>query len=206
MRHSALVPRRFISRIAAAVLASAGLLVLPGCWVFSVNPLYEDNLAKPDPDLFFDPTLVGSWWSEDKDCPWILTITAREQVFDLTSAPSPQCKSEGKPSRYEAHLVKLDNHVFMDVMPEQHEVCDSCLPLRSLFLARVEKNSFALTPINDEWLKGSIEGKTVMLQVLPDRPPEILTASSKELKVFMRKYADDKTAFQPSDDLTFKRK
>lgn len=179
--------------------------MLPGCWVYSVNPLYEDNLAKPDPDLFYDQTLVGSWGSVDNDCPWILIITANQQGYDLTMAPSPQCKSEEKTSKYEGHLVKLDNHVFLDLKPAQDEVCDSCLPLRSFFLARVEKDSLALTPINDEWLNNSIKQKTVMLETLPNRP-EILAASSKDLKAFMRKYADDKSAFQPSDNLTLKRK
>jgi hypothetical protein len=205
MRHSALVPRRFISRIAAAILAFAGLLVLSGCWVYSINSLYEDNLAKPDPDLFFDQVLLGSWGIEN-DCPWVLTIAANQQVYDLTWAPSPQCKNEGKTSKYEGHLVKLDNHVFLDATPEQDEVCEACLPLRSFFLVRVERNSLALTPINYEWLKESVEQKTVTLENLPDRPPEILVASSKELKAFMRKYADDKSAFQPSATLMFKRK
>ena len=87
MRHSAFVPRRFIPRIATAILAFAALLVLPGCWVYSVNPLYEENLAKPDPDLFFDQALLGSWWIPDDDCRRILTITANQQVYDLTSPP-----------------------------------------------------------------------------------------------------------------------
>jgi len=206
MCHSALVSPRFISRIAAAFLAFAGLLVLPGCWVYSVNPLYEDNLAKPDTDLLFDQALLGSWWIVNDDCPWILTVTANQQIYDLTTAPLPQCKSEEKTSRYEGHLVKLDSHVFLDVTPEQNEVCDLCLPLRSFFLAHVEENSLTLTPINYEWLKDSIEQKTVMLQTLPDRPPEILASSSKELKAFMRKYADNKSVFQASSNITFKRK
>jgi len=87
MCYSALVPHRFISRIAAAILALAGLLMLPGCWVFSINPLYEDNLGKPDPDLFFDQALLGSWRGADEDCPWILTIAAKEQAYGLTAAP-----------------------------------------------------------------------------------------------------------------------
>jgi hypothetical protein len=206
MRDSAHVPRRFTSRIAAAILACAGLLVLPGCWVYSVNPLYENKfLAKLDPDLTFDQTLVGSWWIADKDCPWIVTIAASQQTYDLTMAPSPQCKSEEKTSKYQGHLVKLDNHVFLDLAPGQDEVCDSCLALHQIFLAQIEKNSFALTPINYDWLKKSIEQKTLIIQTLPDRP-EVLTASSKELKDFMRKYADDKSAFQPAPDFIFKRR
>lgn len=206
MRRSALVPSRVISRIAAGALALASLLMLSGCWVFSMNPLYEDKLfAKPDPDLTFDQTLVGSWWIADKDCPWIVTVAASQQTYDLTMAPSPQCKSEEKTSKYQGRLVKLDNRVFLDLAPGQDEVCDSCLALHQIFLAQIEKNSFALTPINYDWLKKSIEQKTLIIQTLPDRP-EVLTASSKELKDLMRKYADDKSAFQPAPDLMFKRK
>jgi len=206
MRRSAFVHFSLISRIAASTLVFAGLLVLAGCWVYSVHPLYEENLAKPDPDLFFDQALLGSWWIADDDCPGILTIAAREQAYTLSTAPSAQCKGDKKTSQYEGHLVKLDNHVFLDIAPALGEVCDLCLPLRSFFLVQIEKNSLALVPINYEWLNNSIKQKTVMLETLPNPPSEILVASSKELKAFMRKYADDNSVFQPSDKLTFKRK
>jgi hypothetical protein len=73
-------------RIATLVLALASLLVLPGCWVFSVAPLYEENLAHPDTDLEFDQNLVGSWWHADKECLWTLTVSAQQKkaAYDLT--------------------------------------------------------------------------------------------------------------------------
>src|SRR5271167_590239 len=99
MRRFARVHFSFISRIAVTILVFAGLIGLAGCWVFSIYPLYEENLAKPDPDLIFDPTLVGSWLATDKDCQWVLTISDWKQVFyELTMDFPPQC-GEGTNSK-----------------------------------------------------------------------------------------------------------
>jgi hypothetical protein len=207
MRRSALVPSCFALRIAKTLLVLAGLVALSGCWVTSVNPLYEDKfVSKPDPDLIFDQNLVGTWGFDDEDCPGTLKIEAEEGAYDLTMTPSPQCKRDEKILKYEGHLVKLDSHVFLDLAPQQEEVCVMCLPLRQFFLVKIERNSLALTPIDYDWLKKSIEQKTVIIQTVPDRPEIVLTASSKELKDFVRKYADDKSAFRSVPSDTFKRK
>jgi len=181
------------------------IVVLSGCPVSSMNPLYEDEfLSKPDPDLVVDQAFVGHWRIQDKECPKILTITNKESVYHLTAAPSPQCKSEEKTYRYEGHLVKLDGHIFLDLGPEPDEVCEMCFPQHHIFLARIEKSSFSLTPLDDEWLKTSIAQKIVVIQTLPARP-EVVTAPSKELKEFVRKYADDQSAFKPVPELTCER-
>ncbi len=86
---------RLAPRIATLVLALASLLVLPGCWVFSVEPLYEENLAHPDTDLEFDQNLVGSWWHADEECPWTLAVSVhqKEAAYDLTETAGPECKT-----------------------------------------------------------------------------------------------------------------
>ena len=202
-------PRRrkfsFVLRMAGVLLALSGLVVLPACWVFSVNPLYEEDVAKPDPDLTFAPVLVGSWGRVDDDCLWILTITANGQVYELTLGPSPQCKGDQETTRYEGHLVKLGTHLVLDLSPRHEEVCYSCMPLQSFLLVQADKDSFTLTPIDDEWLKKSIEQKRVALSVLPGNS-DVLTSSTSDLKAFVRKYADDKDAFKPDSDLVFHRR
>ena len=38
-----------------------GLLMLTGCDVMSIHPLYEDVLSPKDPDIVIDNGLTGSW-------------------------------------------------------------------------------------------------------------------------------------------------
>ena len=204
-----------IPRSVCIALAAAALLVLPGCWVYSVEPLYEAKLSRPDPDLTFDPAITGSWLyvGKDDDCLWTLAITAEQQVYELTMAPASNCKGEEKTTRYEGHLVKLDSHRFLDVAPSSAEVCDLCLPLHSFFVMSQGNDTLTLIRVSDDWLSTAIAQQKVTLAHLGDgdRVREItndvtLTASSKDLKAFVRKYADDKAAFPPDPSFVFKRK
>jgi hypothetical protein len=128
-------------------------------------------------------------------------------------APAPNCKGEEKTTKYEGHLVKLDNHRFLDVAPDSAEVCELCLPLHSFFPISQENDTLALIPLNDEWLSAAIvQNKVRLAHIYQDNYPRevtndaALTASSKDLKAFVRKYADDKAAFKPDPNLVFKRK
>ena len=105
-------------RIVALVFVLPSLLVLPGCWVLSVAPLYEENLAHPDRDLEFDQNLVGSWRHADKECSWTLSVSAhqKEAAYDLIYVADPECQTDEGEKRvlqYDGHVVKLDSHRFL---------------------------------------------------------------------------------------------
>ena len=197
-------------RIAALVFVLASLLVLPGCWVLSVAPLYEENLAHPDTDLELDQNLVGSWWHADKECSWTLSVSAhqKEAAYDLIWSADPGCKTdegEKKVLQYDGHVVKLDGHRFLDMSPRVADVCDLCMPLHNFFLISQQNDTLALTPMDGDWLEKAMAQRKVTLSHLNDGRLT-LTASSKELKVFVRRYAEDKAAFKPDSSFTFKRK
>jgi hypothetical protein len=189
-----------------AVLVFAVLIMLPGCWVSSVNGLVEEDFFHSDPDVTFDQGLTGAWEVTRDNCTTILTITAKEHTYDLQgSEQGEQCTGAGKKSYYEARLIKLDNHLFLDLSPRTDDVCEMCLPLHSIFLAKFDKDSLSLTPIDSDWLKNAVGKKTVTLATMPS-DTDRLTASPKDLKAFCRRYADDKEAFAPVSDFVFKRK
>jgi len=176
----------------------------------SVEPLYEEDLSAHDKDLLLDQSLVGSWWHEDKDCPWTLAFAAPpkgEFTYELTLTAAPGCETSdvhNKVDRYDGHVVELDNNHFLDVVPKSNEVCDACLALHVLFRISEQDNKLTLTPIDGEWLKDATTKGKVTLAHLNDGLT--VTASSKDLKAFVRKYASDPAAFKPDPDLTFQRK
>jgi hypothetical protein len=195
---------RDISKTAGITLVLAALLVLSGCWVTSVNGLYEDGfLSKKDPDLVFDQSLVGSWTVNDDKCTTLLTIAAEDDVYDLQSAKQGEGCSDDT-THLQARLVKLDTHYFLDVSPMDEDVCGMCGAKHSILLARFDKDTLSLTPIDSDWLKTSIAAKTVTLATVAN-DTDTITASSRELKAFCRRFAEDKAAFEPDSTETFNR-
>jgi|GEM_PF-2868202 len=195
-----------LTRLVGSVLPLAGLLFLSGCWVASINPLYEetsiDNLHK-DPDLVFDQSLIGSWSATSDKCTTLLTIAAKDETYDLQSIDQGEGCSEEK-FHQQGRLVKLDAHYFLDVSPMDDDVCNMCAPKHSILLAKFDKATLSLTPVDSEWLKKSITAKQVKLATVAG-DTDTITASSKDLKAFCRKYADDEAVFKPDSADTLKR-
>jgi hypothetical protein len=77
-----------VQRVVALILALAVLMLLPACWVTSINPLYDDGtIDQPhnDPEVVFDQSLIGSWTAVDDKCTTLLTISSKDQIYDLQS-------------------------------------------------------------------------------------------------------------------------
>jgi hypothetical protein len=196
-------------RVIGVALALVGLTMLPGCWVTSINPLYEDGGQLPtpaDPDVVVEKGLLGTWSFTDKDqCVTTLTIDIKERVYEIqTIENGEKCSDQGKVKNQEAKLVKLGDHEFLDVTARTEDVCQTCVAVHWIFLTQIDKESLSLVPINGEWLEKSLKQKRVAVATV-DGDPDTLTASSKALKAFCRKYANDKDAFHPDPDTTFKR-
>jgi len=211
MSLSGLIRSRCNLKIAGFVLALAELLMLPGCWVTSINPLYEDVTPK-DSDIVFENILIGSWTFTDDKCTTILTITAKDEVYDLRSVQGKECNDPEEKSHRQARLVKLDTYHFLDISPMSGDVCDMCLALHWIFLTKFDKDTLALTPIEWEGLKKLLRAGVVDLKTLPEDPkpriiegPTTLTALTKDLKRFCRRFAADKTVFRPDSTIMFKR-
>jgi hypothetical protein len=195
-------------------LVIAGLLVLPGCDVMSIHPLYEDVSPK-DPDVVLDKDLAGSWSLTDGKCTTILTVAAaKDETYDFRAVGEGEgCSDPGKETRQQARLVKLDSYYFLDVSPREEDVCVTCLALHWISLARFDKDTLSLTPIDSDGLKKLLQAGTVHLNVLPEDPklliperPMMLTALSKDLKNFCRKFAGNKKVFKPESTEMLTRK
>jgi len=193
--------RKLIAPQVALILAL--LCILPGCWVSSIHSLYEES---KDQDVITDPNLAGTWTVTDDDqCTTTLTVTMQAAVYSLHTVESGEaCSNRGEVSNYQARLVKLDAHRFLDVSPLDKDVCDMCIAKHDILLIKIDADSLAFTPIDSDWLKDALAAKTVTLSTLPD-DSDTLTASSGDLKEFCRKFAEDKAVFKPDSTVGFRR-
>jgi hypothetical protein len=192
-----------------AGLVLAGLMLLTGCWVESINGLYEDGNSSRDADLVVDQRLVGSWSMSEPgvedpgNCETTaLTITSTDQIYPLKWPLPKGCID--KVQNYEARLVKLDTYYFLDARATRDAICDTCIATHQIFRVDLDSDELSLTPIDSDWLNQSLADKSVTLATMPDES-DTVTASTADLKDFCRRFAADQAAFKPESALTFRR-
>lgn len=197
-------------RIAAFALPLLALLVLPSCWVQSINGLSEAGPFSYDKDQIYDSDLLGTWTITDQqNCLVTTQVTAdgRDYNWKVTSM-GKGCNNEHQveTNNYDGQLFKLDDHRFLDLTAGAEEkVCQACTRVHWIFKVDAANDSLTLIPIDSEWLEKAEKESTVTLPTAHG-DGDMLTASPKDLKEFCRKYADDANVFKPSPDSTLKRK
>ncbi|MBT7861566.1 MAG: hypothetical protein HN712_14695 [Gemmatimonadetes bacterium] len=160
--------------------AVAATLVMSGCLVPSIHPLYTPQ------DLVFDQALIGSWVDGDE----IWTFTQNEgHGYDLTIV------EDDETARLRAHLLDLDGRRFLDLYPEDPD-CDKCwyflhmLPVHTFCGVSVHGDTLGLAPLSSDWFEEKSQaGELEIAHELRD-DQIILTADTKSLQVFILEVAD----------------
>jgi hypothetical protein len=198
---------RIVLRIVALACGIVCVLLISACWITSITGLDEGGWDSVDHDRTFDPSLLGAWGVTSENCAVTMKITAKGDEYTLTETGKGKGCWKGKKKElyYRGILFKLDSHLFLDLSARPEDVCEMCRPKHEIYLMRIEKDAFSMTPIDSDWLKKAVEDKTVTMATLPG-DTDTITASPKELKDFCRKYADNKEAFKPIPDFAFSRK
>jgi len=186
-------------------------VLLGGCVpVMSLHSLYTEE------DVVFEENLVGTW-VDDPDSPkttWEFSRAgAKEKAYKLVYSDD-----EGKKGSFVVHLVKLENRLFLDVLPSQ-------FPSEQQDWEKMKwaYNFFFFVPAHTFIKIDSIEPKLKMRRTVNDEMKElfkeepnavkhelvedeiILTASTKELQAFVLKYAYDIRVFPAKIVLTRKK-
>jgi hypothetical protein len=176
--------------------------ILGGCVpVMSLHPLYTEK------DVVFEERLLGRWVDDPNSSETIWEFNRIEEpnnAYNLVFSDE-----EGKKGSFVAHLLKLQNRLFLDVYPSEPpwEIEDPNkleLPYNSFFLIPV--HTFIKIDFNGPQLKMWLTNDEEMKKLLKEEPSAvkhtfiedklILTAPTNELQNFVLKYADDKRVFK----------
>ncbi len=175
--------------------------LLGGCVpVMSLHSLYTKE------NVVFEEKLLGTW-VDDPNSP--------ETIWEFTHIDEPKnayklilSDDKGQKGSFVAHLVKLENSLFLDVFPDEFP-CDTEDPNKTDWLYNV----FFLVPVHtfikidsiEPQLKMRLTDDDKMAELLKEDPNAvkymsiedrlILTASTEELQAFVLKYADDSRVF-----------
>ena len=185
-------------------------VILGGCVpVISLHPLYTEK------DIVLDEKLYGTWVdnSSDPNTTWeFKSIDEPKNAYKLIFADE-----EGMKGSFVAHLVKLQNRLFLDIFPselpwEPEDPNKIDWPYNTLFL--IPAHTFVKVDSIEPQLKLRLTLESKMEELLKENPSAaehtsvgdrlVLTGSTKELQAFVLKYADDERVF--TDQVALSRK
>ena len=174
------------------------VLGMTGCFVLSVHPLYFEK------DLVFESGLVGTWGEKEheKDLSelWIFKKSG-EKSYRLIIRDVEE--GEGL---FEAHLLKLGDHMFLDLYPEEPETGSEfynmhVIPAHSFMRVSLEGHVLRLAFFDLDWLKKNIEQNKVSIKHECRDDTIVLTASTEELQAFVLKHIEEAFIFEEEGTL-----
>ena len=175
--------------------------LLGGCVpVISLHSLYTEE------NVVFEEKLLGTWVDEPN---------SPEAIWEFKRFDDPNnayklifSDKDGRKGSFVAHLVKLQNRLFLDVYPselpwEPEDPNEVKWPYNTFFL--IPAHTFIKIDSIEPQLKMRLTNDDKMEKLLKEDPNAvkhmsienrlILTASTKELQAFVLKYADDNRVF-----------
>lgn len=180
-----------IKKLAFYLLAA----LLGGC-VPSLHPLYTYQ------DITHDDKLIGTWTGNDQTLKF--TKLETRKFYDLTST------LENKQGKFSAHLVKLGQMLFLDLYPKGPKLENATGYYKSHLLKahtfiKIEQiePTLKLQGIDAGKLKIKLQSDPNLIKHEIVRDSVVLTASTKELQEFMKKYINDPSLI--GDPLEYKR-
>jgi hypothetical protein len=190
--------------------------IITGCLpVWSLHPLYDDK------HIVFDEKLLGTFTEnkEDTILTWEFTRAVEPNTYRLIYSSLSKEEPNAMKGLFEAHLVKLNGHFFMDIYPKEapwgndNEYLNRLQwPFNSFFIIPV--HTFIKVEILESELKIRLSDDDNFKKLLKADPNAvkyelandsyILTASTQQLQSFVLKFADSNQFF--SDEHTLIRK
>ena len=150
-------------------------LLLAGC-VQSLHPLFSDE------DLFFEPTLIGTWAGESGNL-WTF-LKSGEKAYELIYT------EKKTPAKFSARLGRLGNFLFLDLRPEMPDMQNDLqqahmLATHTFSRVWMEGDTLRLAMLEHDWLKKMIDQKKLKIKHERLGDQILLTASTKGLQKFV---------------------
>ena len=183
------------------VFCCALALVFGGCVpVITLHPLYTEE------DTAFEKKLLGTWVNDvnGPHSTWQFgDINEPKNAYKLVFTDE-----EGKKGSFVAKLVKLQDKLFLDVYPSEmpsdvNDPAKTAWPYNAFFL--IPAHTFLKIDSVEPMLKMRMTLESEMKDLLTEEPEAVkhtfvgdrlvLAASTKELRAFVLKYADNSKMF-----------
>jgi hypothetical protein len=181
----------------------AGAAVLLCSCIPSVNPFYTDS------DLVFDSRLLGDWQEKDSK--------EEPQLWKFEKADDKACtltvtEKENKQGKFKAHLFKLKQEYFLDLIPadcnyatnQADLVAFSMFPGHLLVRVSQLEPELKLAFFDFDWLKKYLEKNPKALAHHKENDSIVLTAGTRELQRFVLKHLGEGELFAKPGEMVRK--
>jgi hypothetical protein len=160
--------------------------LLASC-VQSLHPLFTEK------DCIFDQALVGTWLEPDSKDMWIF-MRSGDKAYELIYL------EKGNPAKFQVHLGKLGNALFLDLYPHMPETSNDLqkghlLAVHTISRVWIKDDTLQLVMLDHAWLKKMLDRDSFVIKHERVGDQIVLTASTEEFQKFVRRYADDPEAF-----------
>ena len=180
----------------AAVPALLAGLLLTGCFVESLHPIFDQAV----PAAAGDPALLGTWQADKgaDDKPASLVIAAHgDNLYDLTYT------EEGKSAELRGAVVPVGGQRYLDVWIESLEQFQMPLaasahlvPTHSFWRVSRDGDSLTLVRLDYDRLEENIDAKKALPDyTVVDDDFLLLTGTPARLREFLQTYAADPAVF-----------
>jgi hypothetical protein len=176
------------------LIATLGAAALLCACIPSVNPFYTAE------DVVFDPRLLGTWQEKDKkDDPEIWKFeSTTNKTYKLAVT-----EKEGKQGQFDAHLFKLKQEYFLDLIPDDCEyatnqadlVAFSMFPGHLLVHVLQIEPELKLAFFDFDWLQKYLEKNPKALAHHREGDHLLLTAATRDLQKFVLKHLGEGELF-----------
>jgi len=164
----------------------------PAC-LWSVHPLYTDET------VVFEPALVGVWATSDGEKMAIVSEGA-DRSYEVTYQQKDL--SEGASGKYNAHLVRLGESLFLDVYPDKKAVDGLMeskpvwylLPTHTFYRLQLSGDAVTVSLVDDELVREA-SGPALAHQKVTDEDGYLLTASPTEMQAQLKRRAGDESIY-----------
>ena len=173
-----------------AITVCFAALFLTGC-VPSLHRLYDDRTTVSDAKL------PGRWIQEDGDATWTFEADGEGYTVQIT-------EDDGKTGRFEAHLVRLEDLLFMDLYPgelDKEMMSDlyamHLVPAHTFWRMHRSGDEMSLRMLNPEAVDDMLKADPDLIkhETPDDGGGIILTAGTAELQRFVVRCAKTEDGF-----------
>ena len=174
------------------------ILLLSGCGIFSLHPLYKNS------DLIVKNELIGTWISNDEDELTVIIDSAGHRKYEFIMIDGEDTVA------FEMGLLELKNQYFIDLYPLEDcsfpggSNCDmiellvrNYIPIHTFMKLDYSSGDLILTEFDNERLIDLFANNRIRLphEMINEDEYVVITASTDDLQKFISRYANDDDAF-----------